>query len=151
MTLANFSIKQQKLDAITLMNLKQTLHNFEFSEEITLKCIDDEDIDCLVIIDGTIQEEKIKGLFKKCPDVYEYSKDQTRLEFDSIEIKHLEVLPVCFEFKLQKNGHSSQMIVDVDDEVFIYDNISKHPHKIKYINDISYFFDDKIREVKDAF
>ena len=150
-TLSNFSIKQSKLDSISLMNLKQVLSEFEFEEKISLHCIDDENIDCFVLIDGQIQEEKISGLFEKCPDVYEYSKDQKRIEFSDLELEKLESYPICFEYELKSDGHSSQMIVDTTEDVFIYDNISKSPKKIKYINDIGLYFDEKNGEVKDAF
>jgi len=151
MTLSNFNIKQKKLDTVTLTNLKQTLKSFEFEDTISLQCIDNKDIDCLLVIDNELQEERIKGLFKECPDVYEYSKDQIKIEFASFEIKHLEELPICFKFTLDKFDDSSSMIVETNQKVFIYDNISLKPKVIKYLNDISIYFDDKINEVKDAF
>ena len=43
------------------------------------------------------------------------------------------------------------MIVDVEDDIFIFDNISQKPIKTRYINDISIYFDEKVNEVKDAF
>jgi hypothetical protein len=134
-----------------MMNIKQTLKKFNFEEKISLKCIYNDDVDCLVLIDGIIQKEKITKLFKECPDVYEYSKDQTMLEFADINLENMETLPVCFEFDLNKDGSSSQLIVDTKDEVYIYDNISSKPKEIKYMNDIALYFDDKNSEVKDAF
>ncbi len=151
MTLSNFSMKQKNKDFVTLSNLKQSLLKFDFKDKISLKCVDDENVDCLVIIDDNIQNEKISKLFKSCPDVYEYSKDQTRMEFDDLELEQLLRLEICFEFEVNKNGYSSQMIVDTHDEVFIYDNISQKPKKIKYINDIGLYFDEKNDEVKNAF
>ncbi len=151
MTLSNFSIKQNKLNKITLSNLKQTLSKFDFNDKATIKCIDDKNIDCLVILDGMIQDERITNLFRNCPDVYEYSAKQKRLYFDDIKLKDYQALAICFEFILNKSGHSSQIIVDTNDKVFIYDNISKKPKTIKYINDINLYFNDKIDEVKNAF
>ena len=150
-TLSNFSIKQAKLDSVTLMNLKQTLSKFEFDEKVSLHCIDDKDIDCLISIDGEIQKERITKLFEKCPDVYEYSKDQKKIEFSDLELEKLEYYPICFEYELNKNGQSSQMIVDIIGDVFIFDNISSKPKRIQYINDIGLYFDEKSNEVKDAF
>ncbi|MEA3498913.1 MAG: type II secretion system protein [Campylobacterota bacterium] len=151
MTLSNFSLKQQKLDSVTLLNLKQNLLKFEFEDTISLKCVDDKDVECFVLIDNEIQDEKITNLFKTCPEVYEYSKEQKRIEFDDLELENLESYKICFEFKIDKYKNSSKFIVDTSDGVFIYDNISKQPKKIKYINDIDLYFDDKISEVKDAF
>ncbi len=151
MTLSNFSIKQNKIHKVTLINLKQTLSKFNFNDKATIKCIDDKNIDCLIILDGIIQEERITKLFKNCPDIYEYSKEQKRLDFEDIELKNHQTVAICFEFELNKSGHSSQIIIDTSDEVFIYDNISKKPQKIKHINDIDLYFDKKINEVKNAF
>ncbi len=151
MTLSNFSMKQKNKNSVTLQNLKQSLLKFDFKDKISLKCVDDENVDCLVIIDDKIQNEKISKLFKSCPDVYEYSRDQTRMEFDDLELEQLLRLEICFEFEVNKNGYSSQMIVDTHDEVLIYDNISQKPKKIKYINDIGLYFDGKNDEVKNAF
>ena len=151
MTLSNFSIKQRKLDTITLINIKQTLLEFEFENSIILRCIDDEKIDCFVEIDGEIQEERIENLFKNKPDVYEYSKDLKYLEFKDLELGNMESYRICFEYKIDKYRNSSQLIVDTSEDVFIYDNISKKPSKIKYINDIGFYFEEKIKEVKDAF
>ncbi|VAY86213.1 hypothetical protein MNB_ARC-1_872 [hydrothermal vent metagenome] len=133
------------------MNIKQSLSTFDFEDTISLKCTDDKDTTCMLFIDNVQQDDKITNLFKECPQVYEYSKNQTRLEFNDIKLKNLETLSICFEFTLNKNGHSNQMIVETKDDVFIYDNISLKPTKIRFINDISYFFDDKIDEVKNAF
>lgn len=141
-TLSNLNFQEDKTDKMTLINLKQTLASFSFEEKINLRCVDDENIDCVILIDDVIQDEKIIGLFEKCPDVYECSRDQIRLEF---------LHPICFEFELRKNGHSSRMIVDLDDKVLIYDNISLKPKIVESMADIYNFFDDKIDEVRDAF
>ncbi len=151
LTLSNFDINKKQIDTITLTNLKQTLLKIDFEDNISIKCVDDENIDCLVIVDGEIQETKIKNLFTNCPDVYEYSKEQIKIEFDDLELEQLEYLNICFEFNINKNKASSQMIVDTNNEVFIYDNISNEPIKIKYLKEISLYFDKKNDEVKNVF
>ncbi len=150
-TLSNFNLKQKKLDTVTLSNLKQLLSSFEYNEKINIKCINNKNIECLLFIDEKLQEEKITNLFKSCPDVYKYSKNQDRLEFDDFEFEDLSVVQVCFEFDLYKNGKSSQMIVDTGKNTYIFDNISQKPKKIKYINDIGFYFNKKDNEVKNAF
>ncbi len=150
-TLQNFNLKQNKLNSLTLTNLKELLSSFEFEKNIKIKCKDSKEVDCFVFIDEVLQEEKIEGLFQKCPIVYEYSKKQDLIEYSDLELENLESYPICFEFNLEKNGQSSQIIVDVEDNVFIFDNISLKPTKIRYINDIDIYFDNKINEVKDAF
>ncbi len=151
LAISNFNPQTQKEDTITLTNLKQTLSSIEFEDTISLKCIDNEEVECFISIDNEVPEEKFTGLFKRCPEVYEYSKEQKLLEFPVVKLENLEQLDICFEYTLYKNGNSSQMFIDTGDEVIIYDNISNKPNTIKYINDMSLYFDDKNNEVKNAF
>jgi hypothetical protein len=151
LALSNFNLKQSNINNSTLSSLKQTLKNFEYSDKITIRCIDDEQINCLIYIDGKKQDTQIENLFKKCPDTYEYSKEQKQLEFPDLAIGQLTYLPICFEYWVSKNSKSSQMIVGTFDDVFIFDGISPKPQKIKYINDIGLYFDEKNEEIKNAF
>jgi len=151
LTFANFNTTQAKVDKINLFNLKQTLKKMNFNDKVSLKCIDNEKVECFFVVDGTIQNERFTGLFDKCPTVYEYSRHQKVIYFDDVELERLETLPICFEYELKKSGQGSQMFVETENNVYIYDNILDKPTKIDYINDVSVYFDDKISEVKDAF
>jgi competence protein ComGC len=150
-SISNINIKQNSVNAITLINLKQTLKNMDFKNKIEIKCIDSKDVECLIFKDDIIQEKKIYGLFKKCPTVYKYSIQQQTIDFEDVELDKLERYSICFEFILNKDGKSSQIIVDTQDNVYIFDNISQFPKTIKYINDIDLYFDKKVNEVKNAF
>ena len=151
LTISNFSLKQQKVDTLSLVNLKEKLSTFDFEEKVSLQCTDTDNIECLIVVDNVIQEEKVTELFQRCPDVYEYSKELKRKEFYPLNVNDNDKISICFRFDLLRDGHSSQMIVELDNKVLIYDNISKQPHKIDYLNDIGDYFENKISEVKDAF
>lgn len=150
-SISNFNIKQNNINAITLMNLKQTLKNMNFENKIEIKCIDSKDVECLIFKDDIPQEKKVYGLFQECPTIYKYSRELKVLEFEDVQLEELERYPICFEFKLNKDERSSQMIVDTQDNVYIFDNISQVPKTIKFINDIDIYFDEKVDEVKNAF
>ena len=150
-TFSNLDIKQKKLNTITLTNIKQKLLEYDFNSNIAIKCLNNENIDCLLIVDNLIQQEKIENLFKSCPNVYEYSKDIIQIEYLDLELDQFKTADVCFEFEVSKNQNSSQIIVETSNDVYIYDNISLKPKKLKFINDVSFYFEEKENEVRDAF
>jgi len=49
------------------------------------------------------------------------------------------------------NQKCSELIVELEDLVYIFNDIKNKPETIKYINDIDIYFEDKIQEVRDAF
>lgn len=150
-TFSNLDKKQNKLDTITLTNIKEKLLEYDFDSKIAIKCLNNDNIDCLLIIDNAIQKEKIENLFSNCPNVYEYSKDIIKIDYEDLELEELRKVEVCFEFEVSKNQNSSQIIVESSNEVYIYDNISLKPNKLKFINDVSFYFEEKENEVRDAF
>lgn len=150
-TFSNLNVKQNKLNTITPTNIKQKLLEYDFDSKIAIKCLNNENIDCLLIIDNSIQKEKIENLFKSCPNIYEYSKDIIQIDYEDLELDQLNSAEVCFEFEVSKNQKSSQIIVETSNDVYIYDNISLKPNKLKFINDVSFYFEEKENEVRDAF
>lgn len=137
---------------ITLVNLKTNLvDNFQFSNTLRLSCIEEGDI-CYVFVDENISKDNmIQGLFKTKPDVYKYMNTLDRLEFKKIRFENLEEYEVCFEYKINKDRKSNEMIVSYDDKVYVYNAINDKPLILKYLNEVSDIFDKRIQEVKDAF
>ncbi len=135
---------------ITLYNLKKKLLNRDYSKDIIIKCVD-ETFDCYVFIDGVLQDEKIKGLFEKKPDVYKYNSNLDKIDFLDLELERLERFEVVFEYKCKKNNKCSELIVETKNKVFIFNDIFQQPKTIKYIGDIEEYFNKNIEEVKDAF
>ena len=143
-------------DTITLENLKEKIQNLgeenSMNDSITIKCIAD-DLSCFVFLDDSLQplEEKIKPFLKQQPTVYNYNKNQEKIEFLDLELEQLQRYEVVFQYSCKKNRKCDEFIVETEDLTYIYNNIKKKPDTIKYINDISEYFDTKIEEVKDAF
>jgi hypothetical protein len=143
----NSTIQEEK---VTLQNLKQMLLSQEYSEEISVKCIED-NFSCILIKDNEIQEDMIKAIFTQIPTVYEYSRDLNRLEFPTLELEQLQSFKIVFEYKCNKAQRCSELIVETEEKTYIFNDMYKTPQTIEYINDIDEYFDEKIREVKDAF
>ena len=72
---SNFALKKEKI-ALSLENLREVmLENFEFNDELSFVCIE-ENYECFFKIDGKIDESSgIKNFFKDKPLVYEYNKE----------------------------------------------------------------------------
>jgi hypothetical protein len=134
---------------ITLMNLKKTLLDFEYENSIMIKCVNDS-YDCYVFVDNELQEEKIKGLFKEKPTVYSYSLDLEKIDFLDLELNQLERQEIVFEYGCKKNSKCNEWIVEVDDKLFIFNDIFKKPKLKKEISEIDEYFNSKIAEVRDA-
>jgi hypothetical protein len=137
-------------DEVTLLNLKKTLLSQEFEEKITIKCIEN-DFSCFVFIDGTLQEDVLKPIFKEQPIVYDYTPELEKLEFIDLELEQLQRYSIVFEYSCKKDQRCSEMIVETETKTYIFNDMYKKPEVIEYINDIDEYFDAKIREVKDAF
>ncbi len=124
--------------------------NKQYDNNIIIKCVD-ETFDCYVFIDDEIQDEKIKGLFESKPTVYKYSPDLNNIDFIDMELEKLERFEVIFEYKCKKNNKCSELIVEYNDNVFIFNDIFQQPIIIKYLSDVEEYFTKNIEEVKDAF
>jgi hypothetical protein len=135
---------------ITLTNLKQTLLQYDFNDNITIQCIED-DFSCFVFIDDILQKEKINPLFKEVPTIYNYAKDLTRVDFNELELEQLDTYNIVFKYSCKKDKKCSEYIVELPNKVYIFNDIYTKPTTINYISDINDYFDNKIQEVKDAF
>jgi hypothetical protein len=150
--LSNINFNTTNFDYITLKNIKQKLEEFEFKNQISVKCTQKDELECFVFKDGEMDDNTLENLFEKCPTVYSYSRNYETIEFKELKFDDLDTRDVCFEFNLHKTGKYSQMVVEtLDDEIYIYDGISQQAKKIKYISDLGFYFDEKQEEVRDAF
>jgi hypothetical protein len=146
------SFKKQDIvsDSITLNNLKQKLLQSDFEESILIKCIED-DFTCFIYLDEQIQEKRTNPIFESKPTVYSYDRDYERVEFKRLELENLDSYDIVFEYECKKNKKCSELIVETDKDVYIYNALDRNPTKIDYINDVRDYFDEKINEVRDAF
>jgi len=137
-------------DNITLVNLKQKLLDYDYENNIAIKCIAD-DFECFIFVDNILQKETITTLFKNKPTVYEYDNKLNEKEFSPLELEKLQRYDIVFQYSCNKYKQCTEQIVEYNDKVYIYNDIHKKPIIIKYLNDIDIYFQDKINEVKDAF
>jgi prepilin-type N-terminal cleavage/methylation domain-containing protein len=142
----DISEKQQ----ITLLNLKENLLKFDYDKSIKIQCINDS-FDCLLFIDGILQEQKIKSLFTQEPIVYKYNKDLDKIEFADLELESLDRYEIVFEYGCNINGKCNEYIVETPKQIFVYNDIFTKPIVLSYLSDIEQYFTNKIIEVKDAF
>jgi len=147
---SNINIKKQTYDNLKLETLKTFMLSQDFEENAVLKCIEDGK-KCLLFTDNKQTDIVVEDLFESRPEVYKYSDALDRIFFQDLELEELETYEVCFEYKVNRDGKSDEMIVDTGDNVFIFNAIKNKAEVIKYLNDIPNYFDEKIQEVKDAF
>lgn len=145
----NDKVSEEKF---TLDNLNENLLKLEYSESIEFVCID-EGYECLILIDEDIENYTIvEDFFKSKPEIYEYSQDLDRIDYDRIELEELTSYEVCFRYKIDKYGKADDVIVKtLEDGVYIFNSIHKKPIKIKYLNDVNDYFYEKEKRVRDAF
>ena len=140
----------KSINNVNLYNLKETLLKYSFKESISLKCIKDGKI-CHIVVDGDIIEDTIENLFDEKPTVYSYDKNLDILEYDDLEIKEFETYEVCFEYNINKYQKTKDIIVEVNNKIYIFNSIHNKPENIEYLNDVGIYFDEKLQKVKDAF
>ena len=148
-TISTFKVNKN-VNNTTLFNIKEKLLKYNFQDEISLKCIE-EGKECRIVIDGEVTKDTVSNLFLQKPTVYTYDKNLDVIEYIDLEIKQFETYEVCFEYTINKNQKSNDMIVEVGQKVYIFNSIHNKPTTIEYLSDIGIYFDDKLQEVKDAF
>lgn len=148
---SNFLIKDKKSN-FSFINLKEYLiKNYEFQKEISFVCIEN-DLQCFIQIDGKIDSsQKIENIFKIIPEVYEYNRDQIKIDFSQVVIDNSD-FDVVFEFKIDKDFKSKDYILDtLEDRVYVFNSIFQEAQVYASLNEVSELFEKNILEVKDAF
>ena len=150
-TLDNFkfsnNIKSSKVPLESLP-LYLTKYNDKFSNNLKLICIKDGE-KCLLYLDNN-KEEEIKGLFNNKPIVYKYNKKLDEVYYEDIELKHLDRYEVCFKYEINKYRKSKDMIVEVNDKIYVFNSIYKKAIILEDTSEIYDYFDNLNNEVKDA-
>ncbi len=136
----------------SLLNLKTFLYkNFVFTNTLKFTCINEGNT-CYVLSDETLLKDvSFKDFFKNKPEVYKYDKSLDLLEFKRIKLNKEHMYSVYFEFNINKDRKSDDMIIYNDNKVYIYNSLYDKPIILENLNDISDFFDEKIQELKNAF
>jgi len=134
-----------------IINLKQILMRYKFNDNITLKCINEGKL-CYILIDDIINKNnKIENLFLTKPTVYTYNKNLEVIEFKDLEFENMESYEVCFKYTIDKFGKTKDMIVEVENKIYLFNSIHNKPKIFEYLSDATNFLEEKKQEFKDAF
>ena len=147
----NFNTKNKE-EKVTLYNLKNfLLKNFEFKKNLSFVCIE-EKFTCFVKVDDKLQKDfKIEKFFKQKPDVYEYDKDEKKVEFKELRVDNFNY-EVIFELKINSDYKTNEFIIDtLTDGVFVFNSIFTNPKVYKTLRDSYEVFEQNKIEVKNAF
>jgi prepilin-type N-terminal cleavage/methylation domain-containing protein len=146
----NLNIKSYvEQDVLNFKNIHNFLTKYSYESKITLKCTNEDG--CFIVSDGSIVEQIENKLFKGEPVVYHYHKNLDVKEFSRLELENLESYDVVFEYEINKDGISKDMIVEVDEKVYIFNSFKNQVIDMNYTSDIADYFDKKDEKVRDAF
>ena len=148
---SNFKINTNS-EKISFSNIKEYLiKNFEFKNSLSLVCID-ENLVCYIKVDDEINPElKLENLFQTKPDIYEYTKDQELLFFNSISINNI-TQDVFFKFEINSDYKSKDVIVDtLEDKVYLFNSLFEQAKVFDSLNELFETFNLNKIEVQDAF
>ncbi len=147
---SNFMIKKQN-NKLLLSDIKEHMkNNIDFKNEVSFVCLDDS-FDCYFKIDGNINNDsKTANVFSIKPEVYEYYKNERRVDFDSIYIDDINY-DVVFELKMTDDFKVKELIVDtLEDKVYVFNNLYTKAKIYNSLNNVFELFNSNEIEVKDA-
>lgn len=144
------TINNKQSETPLLLNVKELLKGYQFDEKIELKCVED-NYRCFILADGIVVKELDRKLFKVKPDVYRYDTKLDIIDYGYLELDKLESFPIIFEYSIDKYNKTKDMIVQVEEQIYIFNSIHEKPILKEYLSDVNDYFEDKISEVKDAF
>jgi len=149
--LPKLNFKPEHEQKLSLSNIKEYLLTFDYKETLSLKCIEDT-YECYVSIDGSIKKDTVvKNLFNNRPDVYSYDTEQDRLEFARLELDTFEEHEVVFELQFNKYKKMRDLIVETQDDIYVFNALYLKPLKYEYLNDVQEQIQNLTSEVRNAF
>lgn len=153
LVISNNSFKiEKKKENLTLENLKEFLiEKFPFEKNLDFFCIE-KDLNCYVKVDDTFVEDfKVEKFFKTIPEVYEYSKIRTRIDFEDKRVND-ETQRVCFDLKIDNDFKINEFILDdLQNSIYVFNSIYQKPKIYKNLDEVHEVFNTSEVEVRDAF
>ncbi|WP_320033504.1 prepilin-type N-terminal cleavage/methylation domain-containing protein [Halarcobacter sp.] len=149
----NFNFNQEKKYKLEIKNIKEfMLNNFEFENKLALECIEKDELDCYIFVDGVMQEDIIiKNLFNQVPKVYNFDRELSDYRFRKIKFDNHEYEPF-FELKINSDNKHKNIVLDTyEDKVYLFSAISKKAKIFKNTNEVLDMMYDSSIEVRDAF
>ena len=148
----NFESDNKRKEGLSLINLKSYLLSFDFKNSASIKCIESDDYDCYVFLDNKLEKDlSIKNLFKDKPSIYEYTKEQDRMEFGNLKLDTFEEFNVVFEYSIGADMKSKDFILDTGEKIYVFNSIYNKPIQLKYLYEVLDSFENRVSEVKDVF
>jgi len=123
---------------------------YDFDKTIEVQC-SEVDRRCFVLIDGVMKEELKEKLFSSNPTVYSYDTKRDKIRFNDLKLEKLESYPIDFVYKIDKYGKTKDMIVEVDEKVYIFNSLFEKPTIVDNFGDVQGYFDSKESKVRDVF
>jgi prepilin-type N-terminal cleavage/methylation domain-containing protein len=133
-----------------LIKVKSLLLKYEFDKTIELQC-SEVDFKCFVLVDGVLKEELKEKLFNSTPTVYSYDNNKNRVRFNDLKLEELESYPIDFVYKIDQYGKTKDMIVEVDNKVYVFNSLFDKPFILESLSDVDEYFESTISKVKDVF
>lgn len=133
-----------------ILNLKSLLLKYSFEETIEIKCTD-VDFKCFVLSDGEVVGELEEKLFDTIPVVYSYEKNGNKITFNDLKMEKLQRYPIFFHYKIDRYGKTKDMILEVDEKVYIFNSIWNKPLMVESPSEVGSYFESGKEKVKDVF
>jgi prepilin-type N-terminal cleavage/methylation domain-containing protein len=118
---SNLHNKETKSDALTLLNMKQTLLNQPFKKKSEIICLEPCK-ECRIYNDGEKSDADPFSLFKEHPKVYQtdyYGRLQQQQQLPLANEENI-LQDVCFRFRVKNNKSSSHYIVEADKKFYVF-------------------------------
>ena len=136
--LSNFKTTKK----LKLQNLPNYLSKLEFDKEALILCTK-ECKECSLYLDGNRSDEEI-ALFKSTPIIYKEIPDDRfeEVEFkDYIDFENGKIYKdICFEYKYDKSGSSSEMIIEHKDRFYTFESYFHEVKEFESLDEASEVF-----------
>ncbi|MDD2699147.1 MAG: hypothetical protein PHF17_10130 [Arcobacteraceae bacterium] len=142
--------KEENSTDKNLINIRYILSKYPYDKSIEVHCTND-DYRCFVLVDGVLKEELKEKLFDSNPTVYSYDRYQTQIRFNDLELEQLERYPISFVYKINKYGKSQDMIVEVNNKVYLFNSLFDKPTVYENLSDVKDYFEKENSKVRDVF
>ncbi len=145
----NFGFKDPKKEDLNLVNLPVHLKRDFTKTHVSIKCFDECSI-CKIYNDKD-EIKEIKGLFEKDSDPIVYKLINgyyEKIEFANM-YEDYKTIAVCFEYHIQKNGSSDELVLEYKDNFLLYDNFANQAKEFGSLDEVSEYRLAKIDELKE--
>ncbi len=134
-----------------LIKIKSILSRYEYSDSKEIACsyVDQK---CFVVIDGIMKEVLQEKLFdENRPRAYTYESRPSTISYNDLRLEEMESYPIDFIYKIDRYGKSKDMIVEVNDKVYIFNSLFDKPTVVDSMSYVFEYFENNVNKVRDVF